>query len=599
MSALCSMLSAVGLAWCTVAPIAQWDVPRETVAPFPRDVVLGAPIAPELLTTNDDAQSLAAAAQVGVQAAGLTGWGLWPTIRVPMSQPVRVPEHGEEGGVWLVEAAHPWRSVPIDVRWDARWSALLVRSRAPLAPGVRYAIFVTRSLEGLSGIDCEPSEAFERVVFGPTVVGLTAEELEARQRIRPVIHRAKVSGFISSFKEVVVVDTLTTGTPSVELMALAGRVHTASLEPGDYSTEPTPLLPWLTAGSWEPGSAPWTAFWQSSILGTNTERLAIGWFTSRDVRTQGVFDSQIVEGNAPALEQPLGVWATIPHAAAPANGYPVILSFHAAGADGARAARSGTNVIEKTPAIVVGISAPYFGERPDVGHYVKPDAIAKTRDGFRQAIVDYLLLRQAILRARAHGVWPFANIDPSKFYVRGGSLGAVQGALFALVSPDASVATMTGGGVSLPDILFAQEGAAAQFAHTFTGQWITASRDSISVHDLLNDWRPVLQALLDPADPLAYAYRKRGAWLWHDGVHDRAVAGRLGRAARAVFGLADRTGAPCMSNDGCDGAWTFRMPDFSDAAWQGHGSTYRIDAATNQVAQFYASGGTKLVDALP
>jgi hypothetical protein len=146
------------------------------------------------------------------------------------------------------------------------------------------------------------------------------------------------------------------------------------------------------------------------------------------------------------------------------------------------------------------------GKAQASGNFFISANLFRTRDSFRQDIIDQSALvraftsanGQAALRAALTSPGSF-SIDATKVYYVGQSLGAIQGTVDVAANPRISKAVLNVGGGTLPDIFDRSPAFSAQITQLLTGIGITKGTPEYLQFLQVAKWA------LDPADPINFA----------------------------------------------------------------------------------------------
>ena len=134
--------------------------------------------------------------------------------------------------------------------------------------------------------------------------------------------------------------------------------------------------------------------------------------------------------------------------------------------------------------------------------FITFDNLLVTRDNFRQSAVDLVALARALseenLDVFDHGG------DFTQVYYAGHSLGGVLGSLFMDVQPYADTGVLNAGGAWLSRIFTESPSFSAQLMPALADR-LGVEADSEAFQDQLTQLLPLLQGIMDPADPAYYA----------------------------------------------------------------------------------------------
>jgi len=365
----------------------------------------------------------------------------------------------------------------------------------PLRAGTTYAAVVTRGVRGIGGEPALPEPAFDALLGEAPPSGREAE-WEAMQ---PLAALAREQGFDGDL----LVATVFTAADHLGVMRRVRRwLH--EQVPAPVASE------WIRVAGPEGGLAHYTGrFEMMELLSGEAPFMSPG---------EGVILFDDAGDPLPGRTVSLRFALTIPAGEAPPGGWPIALYAHGAGGDyqsfadaeGIWAARAGVAMIS--------IDNPMHGDRnPDgsdfVDYLVQLAVLnpAAGREMYRHGIVDHVQLARlvttegfAVPADVSHTEAPI-GFDTSRLAFVGHSMGSQIGTMLVAVEPLLQSAFFSEGG-----------GGAAEAMVLSTGSGIDLEAMVALVLGIDLDEEPLgpdhpvvgllLQTLLDPTDPLAYAY---------------------------------------------------------------------------------------------
>jgi Calx-beta domain/Bacterial virulence factor lipase N-terminal len=174
----------------------------------------------------------------------LDGFNLQPRLSIAFSGPIDVTTVNSST-VFLIKLGDPTapeegggRIVGINqIVWDVATNSLHVESDELLEQHTRYALIVTRGVRDADGLPVEPSEAFERfrhdLNFGQTA---DPDLGEYREDLLGALSAAEVAGVKP--KDVGTASVFTTMSATAVLEKIRDHVHAATPEPADFLLGP-------------------------------------------------------------------------------------------------------------------------------------------------------------------------------------------------------------------------------------------------------------------------------------------------------------------------------------------------------------------------
>jgi hypothetical protein len=382
--------------------------------------------------------------------------------------------------------------------WDGATNTLHVESDELLDQHTRYALIVTRGVRGADSEPIEPGESFERfrhdLNFGQT------DDLalkEYRKELLGALEAARQSGVAGA--DVVTASVFTTQSATAVLEKIRDQVHAATPAPADFllgaNGERTAFnladvagITWnqqtRAAGPLNP--VPVNVNLLGFVPGA-VGQVAFGKYVSPDYETAEKFISSVgTRTGTPAVQAVNEVFFNLylPSGPRPAGGWPVAIFGHGVGSSkqgggggvggGASLALAASLAERGIATIAINVVGHGFGPlstltvRPTVGAPVTfpeggrgtdqngdgtienneginaapPRSIIRDRDGQRQTVADLMQLVRVIevgVDADGDGV---ADLDPSRIYYLGQSLGGIYGTEFLAVEPSVHVGVL-------------------------------------------------------------------------------------------------------------------------------------------------------------
>lgn len=429
--------------------------------------------------------------------------------------------------------------------WDVATNTLHVESDELLDQHTRYALIVTRGVKDTAGEPIKPSEAFERfrrdLNFGQTEDPALKEY---RKDLLSALEAARQVGIAGA--DVVTASVFTTQSATAILEKIRDQLHAAAPAPADFLLGPggertvfnladVAGITWnqqtRVAGPLSPVSV------NVNLLGFvpgAVGQIAFGKYVSPDYETVEKFIPPVgTRTGTPAVQGVNEVYFNLylPSGPRPAAGWPVAIFGHGVGGSkqggggglgqgGGSLALAASLAEQGIATIAINVVGHGFGPlstltvRPSVGAPVtfpeggrgidqngdqiianneginaaEPRSIIRDRDGQRQTVADLLQLVRVIEVGMDVGGDGLADLDPSRIYYLGQSLGGFYGTAFLAVEPSVqvgvfNVAGETGGALNrLSPVFRAAVGAslASRTPSLLNGPGVT-SLDGVSV----------------------------------------------------------------------------------------------------------------------
>jgi Calx-beta domain/Bacterial virulence factor lipase N-terminal len=439
----------------------------------------------------------------------LDGFNLQPRLSIPFDGPIDVNsvtsqtaflvslgdtlDHQDSGG----------QVVGINqVVWDPPTNTLYVESDKLLDQHTRYALIVTQGIRDAAGQPVEPSDGFARfrhdLNFGqthdPALKGYGKELLDA-------LHAARGAGVAE--KDVVTASVFTTLSATAVLEKMRDQIHAAAPAPADFllgpggertlfNLEDVSGVTWnqqtRVAGPLNP--VPVNVDLLRFIPGT-VGQIAFGKYVSPDYETAEKFIPPVgTRTGTPVVQGVNEVFFDLylPSGPKPVGGWPVAIFGHGSGGSkqgggpggGDSLALAASLAGQGIATIAINVVGHGFGPlstltvTPRVGAPVTfleggrgidqngdgiignndgisaapPRSIIRDRDGTRQTVADLMQLVQVLevgMDADGDGL---GDLDPSRIYYVGQSLGGIYGTEFLAVEPSVHVGVLNVAGGS-------------------------------------------------------------------------------------------------------------------------------------------------------
>jgi hypothetical protein len=403
----------------------------------------------------------------------LDGFNLQPRLSVPFNGPIDAGSVTSDT-VFLLSLGSTLPGgddmpsgtvVGIDqVVWDTLTNRLHVESDALLAQHTRFALIVTRGVRDLGGAPVGASEAFRR--FRATVRG------DYKHALLEAIQTARRIGVRED--DIAVASVFTTRSATAVLEKIRDQIHTAPPDPANFilglNDERTVFsLDQVTGITWSQQAQPLNLSLIRNVVGT----IAFGRYTSPDYEVHpGEYIPPVgTRLGTPAVKgtNPIYFNLLLPSGSKPAKGWPVAIFGHGRNQDknnqplnvaGSMTANgvatiainavghgltpAGMLTVSRTAGGPVNLSAGGRGIDQDGNGIIAnaegfstpvPRRIVFLSDGFRQTAVDLMQLVRVIevgIDVDGDGQ---PDLDSSRIYYLGTSLGGGYGTVFMGVEP--------------------------------------------------------------------------------------------------------------------------------------------------------------------
>ncbi len=428
----------------------------------------------------------------------LDGFSMQPRLSIPFDGSIDVNTVNSHSvflislGDTLNEDQHRGEVVGVNqVVWDVATTTLHLESDALLAQHTCYALIVTNGIHDARGNPVEATEKFRH--FRQTVHG------EYKHELRNAIHAARRHGVRA--RDIVAASVFTTQSATAILEKIRDQIKAATPAPADFNlgsggertvfnrAEVTGIHWEQQTGDNPPSFTPTDLNLSVlDIIPGAVGQLAFGKYLSPDyeVHPGEYIPSVGTFSGTPVVQGVNEVFFNLflPSGPKPVGGWPVVISGHGLGGnkDGALGAPVnvaatmaahgiatvginvvghgfgvlGTLTVNQTVGGPVTFSAGGRGIDQDGDHVIRdtegvnaasPRRIIDNRDGQRQTVVDLMQLVRVIEVGMDVNGDGSRDLDPSRIYYFGRSLGGVYGTDFLAVEPSvrAGVLNVAGG----------------------------------------------------------------------------------------------------------------------------------------------------------
>jgi hypothetical protein len=439
----------------------------------------------------------------------LDGFNLQPRLSIPFSGPIDVTTVNSNS-VFLIKLEDPTapqerggQIVGINQTvWDVATNTLHVESDELLEQHTRYALIVTRGVKDTDGEPIKPSAAFEQfrhdLNFGQTHDPALKEY---RKDLLNALKAARLAGVAE--KDVVTASVFTTQSATAILEKIRDQLHAATPAPADFLLGSSGERTVFDLG--DVAGITWNQ--QTSVAGplnavpVNVNllnfmpgavgQIAFGKYVSPDYETAEKFIPAVgTRTGTPAVQgvNELFFNLYLPSGPMPAGGWPVAIFGHGLGGSkqgggmgggdslalAASLAEQGIATIAinvvghgvgslSTLTVTPGVGAPVTFREGGRGidqngdgtiavnegiNAAAPRSIIRERDGLRQTVADLIQLVRVIEVGMDVGGDGLADLDASRIYYVGHSLGGIYGTEFLAVEPSVHVGVLNVAGGS-------------------------------------------------------------------------------------------------------------------------------------------------------
>jgi hypothetical protein len=272
----------------------------------------------------------------------------------------------------------------------------------------------------------------------------------------------------------------------------------------------------------------WLEKWKWARPADQVEQVIFGSIAARDLRQDGVWNEPWVQAPDSAPIVPLRFTLAVPKGVKPAGGWPVAIVGHGMNSrNNPLVGHADAVVLELAQALAkagfaaAAIDAPSHGTRGSAFEFFALDNLAKSRDNFREMVVDQMQLIRALPTIDVDGDGQ-GDFQKDVGYW-GNSLGSIMGASLVAVDPRVrtSVLNVPGGGLS--NILTGDE------IRDRIGLLLVAETNltfqSPEYFASFPFFRAVAQLVIDPGDPVnvGQLLPEGRAVLAQEGVGDETI----------------------------------------------------------------------------
>lgn len=344
----------------------------------------------------------------------------------------------------------------------------------------------------------------------------------------------------------------------------------------------------------------WLEKWSWARPADRIEAVVFGTVDARDLRQDGVWSEAWVQAPDAAPKVPLRFVLSVPKGAKPAGGWPVVVVGHGLNSRNSALFDHADSVclelaqvLAKAGFACAGIDAPSHGSRGSSFDFFALDNLAKSRDSFRQMVVDQMQLVRALPAIDWDGDGqPDFRSDVGYW---GNSLGSIMGASLVSVDPRVKAAVLNVPGGGLSNILTGDE------IRDRIGLLLVALTNltfqSPEYFASFPFFRAVAQLVIDPGDPVnvGQLLPPGRAVLAQEGVGDVTIPNFTTENLAAAMRLEVATGP--RAGEGLQLLFRADPKAYLSAAkakdYNGHGLMWEADASSlrAQATGFLLSGG--------
>lgn len=500
MSSWHSLLVTVVFSLLLLAPVGVqgqvhplFDLTTPSGGPFPSNVFTVADLEqntgrrisvpqPDCLMRPSDCEDLAV-------INALDGFNMLPRVSIPFDAAIDLTTATSES-ILLIDL-EGGRTIGINrLVWDPLKNTLHFEADELLDQHTRYALIVTNRLRDVEGKPVEASEAFRRFRAELNFGQNHDRDLEDyRKSVLDALNSAKAIGIRES--EVVTVSVFTTQSATASMEKIRDQIKSNTPAPaffnlgsgGTRTVFPLETITGITFNQ-QTGAVPATVTPAPlnvsllRILPGAIGRIAFGKYVSPDYMVQpGDYIPEIpTRSGVPQVQRMSEIYFNLflPSGTPPASGWPVAIFGHGSPNNkndqalevaatmaangiatisinfyGSGFGPAGTLVVNRSGDVPVIL--PSGGRGVDQNHdnvianaegrsVAPPRTIISSRDGARQTIADFMQLVRVIQVGMDVDGDGSPDLDPSRIYYFGHSLGAMWGTIFMAVEPSVRVA---------------------------------------------------------------------------------------------------------------------------------------------------------------
>ncbi len=546
-------------------PIALFDLQDQQKLPWPNAVVQtslddqGNLVIGPLNLPNPDNNPLLA------QVNQLSGFTQLPVITFDFSRPIseasiRVGENLIIAGVDPTGQAEPDLITPgeVEVAFDEEYNKLRIYPQRPLRPSNQYVVVLTKSVEGVDGRPIQEDlfyrfTKYEQPLFDPAtgrvqsdllaLSGVGPEEAAQLEQLRLIYQQniysnAALNAFVAadlggspSDEEViehyaVAAAFITAGYPGGDPTAQMDTLVQAVLDSGAGSviTEATQTLP--ANVFFNPDLNPSAP----AVPNDNIGFVSFTFINTLDFRDEtGAWPDEPGAGN-PATAQVLAIYP----AAVTLQPVPVVIFQHGLGSCKNQAMFAVADSFASQNIAIVGIDIIEHGTRAvtnvdpdnDEGElgpcdqpavnggvarsgegFIRIDNLALTRDAIRQSVLDQVALMKAVNSGNYAAVnTGSTDFVPGSATFAGVSLGAMLGGIFLAEQEQVNLGVLNAPGAWLSRLFTESPTFGPELLGTLAEQMNMGPVTGETFQDFLTKLVPLVQGLVDPADPAYYMH---------------------------------------------------------------------------------------------
>lgn len=450
--------------------------------------------------------------------------------------------------------------VDVDVRFDSDRKKLYLYPRKPLQPDFDYAIILTKSIQGANGLPIQEDLYFRFTKYKQPLFdektgtilsdllassGISTSDAARLEMLRKAYQdnffgpKAKLKPFVRSDfmnthkEEAVKLDPVALDAAIVDHIAVAWAFHTAKEDPTEAlrtarlrltSSSADPVISTMAGVITYPAGTVLDEYYRSHGITWPNDRiwlLAEGKLKSLSFFTDVTWPTPLSTGTL----WDVPVIVAYPREAATAP-VPVVLFQHGLTSCKRVAVLGVANALAAQGLAVIGIDAVEHGERAVTngdtsndaeapgpcdnviaGKLVKSgegffrlDSIGTVRDILRQTVADQVALAHGIVEKRI-GIVHGSSGDFTQIYFSGQSFGAVTGAMFLGIEDRVRTGALSVGGAWLSRVLVESPEFYQMLAPKVAAALNAGPVTSEAFQDLFAKFVPLVQGLLDPADP--------------------------------------------------------------------------------------------------
>ena len=429
----------------------------------------------------------------------LDGFNLQPRVSLPFSGPINPGTVTSEsvflvslGSTLQDHDGMPWGArVGIDqVVWDTSTETLHVESNELLDQHTRYVLVVSKHVQDADGKAIKAAKEFLDFVDDDVMESTGDPALDAyRAVLRIALTELDTHGIVAK-GQVVAASVFTTQSATAVLEKIRDQIHDATPDPADFLLGPAGqrtvfALNQITTISWlqqklvdapyfsDPASSLPLALVKTTIFPGSVARLAFGKYVSPDYEVHPVqyIPPVRTRTGTPAVQGTSEVYFNLflPSGPMPSNGWPVVIFGHGVNNSKNMAPFNVASSMAKYGLATIAINAVGHGFGPQSTLTVsralgapipflaggrgidqnedgliedseglstsRPRTAVTLSDGFRQTAVDLMQLARVIEMGMDVEGDGLSDLDPSRIYYFGNSLGGGYGTVFLGVEP--------------------------------------------------------------------------------------------------------------------------------------------------------------------